>query len=165
MIARPKLKIAATRSDLILDVLCWVAMIGSLVFSLLIFPKLPETIPTHFGINGVANGFGNKMMIFFPVSISLALFLIVTLLGRFPHIFNYPVEITEQNALTQYTMATRFVRVLKFIIVAIFTSVGILISLTALKKIENIGFWFVPIVLIVVLTPISFYIVKARKSQ
>jgi hypothetical protein len=51
----------------------------------------------------------------------------MTVLNRFPHIFNYTTTITEENALREYTRATRLVRYLKLTMVLI---LGIVVGVT-----------------------------------
>lgn len=58
---------------------------------------LPDRIPVHFDAAGNPNGWGSpSSLIFLPV-LSLALFLFLTLIARLPSVFNYPVEVTEEN--------------------------------------------------------------------
>ena len=91
---------------------------------------MPATIPTHYNGAGQADGFGGKITILTLPLIATVLFVGMTFLNKYPHIFNYPTNITQDNVLRQYTNATRLIRYLKLIIVFIF-------GLIAFKTIQN----------------------------
>ncbi len=58
---------------------------------------LPERIPTHFDLLGRANGWGSPRSILFFLAFSAAMYLFLTVVSRFPSLFNYPVKVTELN--------------------------------------------------------------------
>lgn len=117
---RPKLKIELTIIDKISEALGWLLLFAFWFLIITNYPKIPDIVPTHFNFNGKADAFGGKARIFTLPSIATILFLGMTILNKFPHIFNYPTEITNDNALRQYKSATRMIRFLKLIIVLIF---------------------------------------------
>ena len=58
---------------------------------------LPGRIPTHFDALGHANGWGSpRTLLFFPL-FAAAMYLLLTIVSRFPSTFNYPVRVTETN--------------------------------------------------------------------
>ncbi|HEX4320752.1 MAG TPA: DUF1648 domain-containing protein [Acidobacteriaceae bacterium] len=58
---------------------------------------LADRIPTHFGLNGQADAWGQpKMLLLFPV-MAVFLYAMMTLVSRYPGAFNYPVRVTAQN--------------------------------------------------------------------
>ena len=59
--------------------------------------RLPDRIPIHFDIAGHPNGWGSPSSFIFLPILSLALLLFLTVIARFPSMFNYPVEVTEAN--------------------------------------------------------------------
>jgi len=89
------------------------------------YPDLPSRIPTHFNFAGEANGFGDKIDIFIlPVSATLV-YLVTTILNKFPHKFNYPVALTEENKEKIYYLGTKMLRMLKFLTVLTMSVVAI----------------------------------------
>jgi uncharacterized protein DUF1648 len=58
---------------------------------------LTGRIPTHFGIDGQPNAWGEPKMLLLLPGFAAALFLLMTIVGRFPSSFNYPVRVTPQN--------------------------------------------------------------------
>jgi len=162
---RPKLKLELTTFDKTLEILGWTSILAIWVLTITNYTNLPDTIPIHYNGAGQADGFGGKATILTLPIIATVLFIGLTILNKFPHIFNYPTNITQDNALRQYTNATRLIRYLKLIIVIIF-------GLIAFKTIENangeadgLGMWFLPLTLGLIFIPLTYYIIKTLKTQ
>ncbi len=132
MSTRPKIKIRLTSFDKAIELLAWIAVLGIWFVTLSNYMALPETIPIHYNLNGVVDGFGNKANILLLPIIATLMFIGMTILNKYPHIFSYPVTITEQNAFRKYTNATRLLRIVKLITVIIF-------GLIVLKIIQDVG--------------------------
>lgn len=47
------------RDARITEALAWLGVIASLAITIVRIPQLPDTIPTHFDINGTPNGWGS----------------------------------------------------------------------------------------------------------
>jgi hypothetical protein len=88
------------------------------------------------------------------------IYLGLTILSQYPHIFNYPVAITTENALKQYTLAVRLIRFLKLSIAVIFGT--IMVSIHQLDGAKQL--WLLPIILILANAPIAYYLYKALKG-
>ena len=141
---RPRIKLQLNQTDKILEIVGWISVFGIWALPLINYFDLPEIIPIHFNGAGKADGFGNKTHIFVLPIISTLLFIGLTILNKIPHVFNYPSQITKENALRQYTNATRMMRVLKLVIVLLF-------GLIVFRKIQivnghadGLGTWFLP---------------------
>ena len=162
---RPKIKLQLKQTDKILEIVGWVSVFGIWALTLTNYSILPEIIPIHFNGAGKADRFGNKTHIFVLPIISTLLFIGLTILNKRPHVFNYPSQITKENALRQYTNATRMMRVLKLVIVLLF-------GLIVFKTIENVnghadglGTWFLPftIGLFIILT--IYFLMMSMKDK
>lgn len=101
-----------------LSILC---MLSSFIFAIVIYPALPDTIPIHFNSQGEVDGWGSKATIFLMPAIALLLFVPLYFLSKAPHVFNYPMTITEENAKRIYPVARTFMTVLNFEVVLLFT--------------------------------------------
>lgn len=106
--------------DYLLEMLALVSLMVSLLLTVFNYADLPDEIPVHYNFIGEADRFGNKQQIWILPVVSFILYLGLTVLNRFPHKFNYPVEIRPDNAEYQYTLATRLVRILKLLIIFLF---------------------------------------------
>jgi len=118
--ARPKIKLVLTTTDKVFEIIGWLALLMLWILTIINYSNLPNMIPIHYNGAGQADGFGGKGVLFMLPLIASVLFIGLTLLNKFPHVFNYPTSITTENALRQYSNATRMIRYLKFIIVFIF---------------------------------------------
>jgi len=155
---RPKIKTELTLFDLIVEIAGFIALLAMWIVLMVTYSGLPDVIPVHYNRAGLANHFGEKSGIFVLPVIATAVFAGMTILGRFPHLFNYPVAITENNAFLQYRNAARMVRCLKFAIVLVF---GYLVLHTVLYTSENLGIWFMPLSLAIIFIPVIYFMVTS----
>jgi hypothetical protein len=59
--------------------------------------RLPDRIATHFNLRGQADGWGSPTILLLLPIIALASYAGLTIVARFPAVFNYPVRVTEEN--------------------------------------------------------------------
>ena len=160
---RPKIKLELTTADKTLELIGWLSIIAIWWLTITNYAALPGTIPTHYNGAGQADGFGGKRTILILPLIATILFVGMTILNKFPRMFNYPANITKDNALRQYTNATRMIRYLKLIIVIIF---GIIVFKTiqnANGQANGLGTWFLPFTLGLTFIPLTYFIIKSFK--
>ena len=162
---RPKLKLDLTTTDKIIELTGWAALVGIWILTLLSYPTLPETIPTHYSGAGEADAFGDKTSILALPIVSTILFLGMSVLNKYPHVFNYLNEITEENALAQYTTATRMIRFLKLVIVIILGLIVFRTTQNVNGATDGLGVWFVPLILALIIIPVAYYMTKANRSK
>ena len=162
---RPKIKPNLSSTDKAIELIDWIAIVGIWILTLFQYSSLPETIPMHYNLAGKADGFGNKNQILTLPIVSSVLFIGLTFLNRFPHIFNYPTRINEENAFYYYTNATRMIRILNLIIVTIF---GLIIFKTiqnAKGNADGLGSWFLPLTFGLIFIPLAFYLTKTIRTK
>lgn len=161
---RPILTIARSPVDLALDV---VAIAGIVVLLLLTLQSwtMPNTIPVHFNVAGKPDAMGSKTTILLFPGLSIVLYLVFTLLRRFPHTFNYPWAITQENAYRQYQIAIGLMNWLKTEIVWLFTYIEWQIIQVALGKSTGLGIAFLPIFLIVIFGTVGIYFWQAYQAR
>jgi len=162
--SRPVIRIESGPADLILEILAIAALLGFLGYTLYSFSKLPETIPTHFNASGIPDNYGSKNTLWMLPVISLILYILLTLVGRIPEKFNYPVRITEANARFQYTLRTRFLRYMKLALVLMFFFISYKTVSTALGNTDGLGEWFLPVLLGIIFVPVIIYLILAKRS-
>ncbi len=133
-----------TTVDQILELAAGVALICLWGFAIYHYRSLPDTIPIHFNYKGEADNFGSKPTIWLLPGLGTGLFVMMTLVNRIPHQFNYATKITEANAVFQYTLAQRLIRYLKLIIMCLFTFIlGMMVWQTQGKD-SSMNAWFLP---------------------
>jgi len=165
MSTRPTPEIQTSQFDKLIELLGWVCLILLWVITIISYARLPEIIPTHFNASGQADDEGSKMILFFLPVIATLIFVVLTVLNQYPHIFNYPVAITADNAQKQYNNAVRMIKVLKLSIVATFSILVLLISTAGSSGNGSLGIWFLPVVLGMILIPLGYFIYKAVKEK
>lgn len=161
---RPKIDLHWNTTDKALETLGWLGLFFVWFYLWLNYAELPERIPTHYNFIGKADAYGDKANIIVLPLISTVVFIGLTFLNKFPHIFNYPKEITESNALHQYTLATRLIRCLKTNLVLIFGLGTYETTSHTSYSDASLGWYFLPIFLIAIFGPIVYFIIKMGRS-
>jgi len=138
----PKIEVTRSREDKILDIVGFLMLAGMLVYAMVNYGNLPDEIPTHFGFNGKPDNFSPKFNVFVVPIIGLLLYTVMYLLNHVPHLFNYPTDITIENAPQQYRAATKAIRILNVFLAAIFFYLTFAIIRTAKGLQEGLGSTF-----------------------
>ena len=163
---RPILKIELETSDKIVYWLGVSACLALVILPFYFFPYLPEEVPRHFGSDGTPDAWGSRNYVFMMPFIGLILFVGMFFLSKVPHIYNYTVEITEENAAVQYKRSSRMIRVLNTAIILTFLYIEITTLRTALGKSEGLGGWFLPVFMMVMFgIPVAYLIFSPKKSS
>ncbi len=164
---RPRIKIEPTAFDKILEALALVFLLLLLVMVLQHYTDLPEKIPTQFDNAGAVIEYGSKHTILILPTLGVVIFIMMLILNRFPHKFNYLVKITPQNAPQQYRLGTSIIRFANLFVMGIFyyTSYKI-VNISLHQTTPTLDKWFVPLVLgIAIFGTISIYIVSLIKNK
>jgi uncharacterized membrane protein len=161
---RPKIKLHKTKIDQTIDVFTWLLLLFLCIYTIIEYSNLPNTIPIHFNSSGKADGFGNKSTILTIPIIVVFLTIMMSLVSKFPHQFNYPNKITPENALRQYKLATNLIRYLKLAIVFIFSLITVSTIWIANGKKTGLGVWFLPISVGIIFTLIILFIIQSKKN-
>lgn len=114
---RPKTVIRHDRADKVAEAASLVFLLITFIIVSANYGNLPDLIPLHFNFKGDVDSEGGKNNIFILPVISAVMYLFITFIQRFPHTFNYPVKITEENASFQYHIALKLLRYLKLLII------------------------------------------------
>ena len=139
-----------------------ILLIGLPIFH---YSSLPDIIPRHYGLSGEPDGFSGKGIIWTLPAIGLVMYVGMAILNKFPHIFNYPKEITSENAKRQYKIATKLVRFLNTIIVCVFCYITYATIQTVLGKQSGLGSYFTPIFVVLIFGTIGIYLYKSIKEK
>lgn len=161
---RPKIKPELSITDKIVEGLGWISVVSIWTLILINYAELPAIISIHYNATGQADAFGGKNNILILPLVATVLFSGLTLLNKFPHIFNYPTDITKENALIHYTNATRMIRYLKLIIVFIFGLISLQTIRNAEGQTSGLGVWFLPLVLALIFIPIIYFLIRLSKE-
>ena len=162
---RPRIKIELTATDKAVELFGWFALLAIWVLTITSYSNLPDTIPTHYNGMGNADGFGSKTNILILPLIASILFVGMTILNKFPYLFNYPAKITVENALRQYTNATRMLRYMKLILVNLFGLIAYKTIQGANGQSFGLGVWFLPLTMGLIFIPLTYFITKLFRTK
>lgn len=162
---RPVLKIPQSFVERLLQGISAGALAANAIILIMKWNSFPGKIPSHFGVSGEADAWSGKgTLVSLPVT-CLVLYALITLLERYPHIFNYVVEITEQNAEYQYRNARCMMIWLKTELILVFSYIEWIMIQTALQKANGLGNSFLPVYLVVLLVTMGYFISRMFKNK
>lgn len=165
MNSRPRLKIEPTSTDKTLETITWVLLVLFWAFTIYTYTAMPDTVPTHFNAAGEVDKTGSKSSVWILPVIATLTVLLLKLLSRYPHYFNYPITITEQNAAFQYTNALRLFRVLNLTIVIAFFSIAAMTFAVSQGWVNRAGLAFVLLLLLLPLVPVVYFVMRMVKGR
>jgi len=125
--------------------------------------QLPERIPIQFDATGHATGWGSAAMLLLLPAITLIIYLLFTVVTRFPGAFDYPVKITAFNRQRMQGLALDMMAWLKVEIVTLLTWmqwVTIEVARSPSRYIPSM----MPAALVAVFATFSVYIVMMFKA-
>lgn len=164
MKTRPKLNLELSSTDQVLEIIGWFTLATLWWLALMSYSQMPDTIPTHYNLAGEADDYGSKETILALPVIGTVLFVGMTIVNRYPHIFNYPTEITTENAMKQYTIATRMIRYLKLVVLLVFLLIVFKTLQTSTGQADGLGSWFYFISFGLLSIPSAFFVSKLLKK-
>lgn len=162
---RPKIKLEFTIADKIFEVFGWLLIVAVWFLTITNYANLTDTIPTHYNGEGQVDKYGGKATILILPIITTILFIGMTVLNKYPHVFNYPTNISQDNALRHYTNATRLIRYLKIIIVFIFGLITFKIIQNANGETNGLGIWFLPLTMGLIFIPLIYFVKLSKGKQ
>lgn len=160
---RPIIKLKKSIFDQALSLISWLGSITSLVWIIKNYSTWPEIVPVHFNALGQADSYGPKATLLILPFILLGITTLLQWISNKPHLYNYPTEITAENALKEYTLATKLILILNAILVSCLTAVIVLTHGSQGVDPNGPGIWFLPTLLIGVFgTIIGYFIARGR---
>ena len=112
---RPRIKVPIAPIDTLLEGVTALLLVILWIYVIISYTSLPEIVPTHVDMNGEVDGTGNKTTIWFLLGITTLVTIGMYVLTKFPHIHNYMVKITEDNAAHNYQMSSRMLRIVNLL--------------------------------------------------
>lgn len=161
---QPKIKISLDNTDRILICIGMLSLVILFGLPLYYFNSLPETIPIHFDLYGNPDGFANKNNIWALPIIAGLLYGGMNQLNKYPHLFNYPIKITDRNAAKQYQKAIKLLRTLNTIIVVLLTSISYGSIQTALGNQKGLNPYVIVIGGVFIFLALVIYLVHITKK-
>lgn len=158
---RPVLNIPLSPTEVFLEAFAAIGLVTILVLTYRYWPVVPSMIPTHFGVTGMADAWGGKETLLLLPTVSVLMYATMTLISRYPQLYNYPWPITGQNAEIQYRLARSFMVCSKTEIMWLFTFIQWKTVQTAAGKAEGLGTAFLPVFLVFIIGTLAIYLYRA----
>jgi uncharacterized membrane protein len=165
MQTKPKIQIKLWKLDKSLELLNTIVLVAMFCLAVFVYLKSPDIIPSHFNASGKPDGYSDKSVVFILLFIGIVTYFGFNQLVKFPHVFNYPVSITEDNAERQYELVIRRVRFLQLAILIIFTVIILMTYLTNIGISDGLGTWFLPFALCIGIVPVIITLIQSFKTK
>lgn len=162
---RPRIKIERNGTDLLLELTALILTLTPIIYLLFSWGSLPETVPTHIDSAGAVDSWGVKSELLILPAVMLADFMMLSVLQRFPHLFNYIVKITEENAETQYRLAVSMVGWMNLIISGGMALLFFSIVEIAMEGTEQVLFWVMPVFMGSLFGSLGYFLWQSWKNR
>lgn len=136
---RPNIVPERSTFEKVLQAVGILLLIGFIALFSAVFASLPKTVPTHFNFSGVPDSYGSKFRLLTLPIMSVGLYILITVLERYPRTYNFPFEITEKNAECQYRIARETLVMIKVEMVGTFAYLSFATIKTAKGQWRGLG--------------------------
>ncbi|MES2331739.1 MAG: DUF1648 domain-containing protein [Bacteroidota bacterium] len=161
---RPKITVKLQSTDKVLELLGYLAFIVLWAFTILAYSNSSGQVPSHFNAAGKIDAISGRDSLWTLAIVGSSLFIGLSVILRFPNIYNYPVVISEENAARQYSLATRLIRWIRLVTVTAFAVLAIDSYLLAIHKIDTISKWFLVALVVSILAVMIDYFIRSFKK-
>lgn len=162
---RPVLNLPASPAETVLGLIAAAGVVFAIVTLVVHWAALPERVPTHFGPSGRPDAWGSKTSLLLLAAFSIVLYAGLTVLARYPHKYNYPVRITEENAPRQYLLARAFIGWLKVEVVWLLGYIERKTIQVALGEAQGLGVSSLWILLALLFATLGLYLLNAYRAR
>jgi len=157
---RPHVSLKMTPLEMLIEIAALAGISSNLILFAYYWPKLPDAA---IGVTG--GGLNQANIYIFVTMLPVIVYLVATLFGLFPRLFNYPVKITDENAPREYRLAANLMRYMKAevaLCILIIEWVFVQISMG-----EDMSFspFFIPIFLGMLIVTLAYFLYEMFKQR
>jgi uncharacterized membrane protein len=128
------------------------------------YRDLPQRIPTHFGVSGVVDHWGDKSALWLIVGLSCVLYAVLSLVRFLPtSLINVPVA-QEQRA-AAIPISFEMIAWLKAEVMCMFAFLTWTVVGVVEGRGQGLGVWFLPVTMVVIFGTIAFYLVRMLRLK
>ncbi len=165
MECRPKITIKLRAIDKVLNAIGYLAIMLMWGYLFINYKKIHTKVPIHFNLAGNFDNIGSKTTLFILPVIATFIVVSISIINKYPEVFNYTLNITRDNALQQYSSATRNLRMAKVFVAIIFFLIEFQIIQNSLgKNTAFIKWWFLPVFVVVICAPYYYYNYRSKRK-
>lgn len=155
-----KLKIADTRYHKIVNLTSLALLAGVFAFLFFCWDTLPDKIPAHYNLAGTIDRWGSRWELLACPVIAAGLYALISVVARFPQLWNTGVTVTEENRERVYLELKNLIVTMKLSIVLIF--VFLTVYSCSLRPLPT---WFYPAVLLVMFGPLVHFLARVYRKN
>lgn len=165
MSRRPIIKIEKDALDWAMDIVGILCLIGLIVIPFIYYSELPSEIPSHYNGSGEPDAYSSKAVIWTLPIVGTLLFFMLKMLTPYPDKFNYPIQITQQNARTVYGYGVKTLNWMSTAIAGVCLYLTHSTILIGLGQAENLGSLFLPVFVIILFGPVIYFLYKTYLAR
>jgi uncharacterized membrane protein len=154
------MKLKKNKYNIFAEIVCLSLLIGVLIYLLQNWNSIPDMIPGHYNAMGEIDRMGSKLDLLVLFIIGWLMYLGMTMIEKFPQVWNTGVTVTEENKERVYRVLKNMLSTMKLIIVAVFMYLIINSS-----KATSLTIWFYPVLLISMFGSMLFFILKLNRVK
>lgn len=156
---QPIMKIPQSSFAKFLDGLTVLIFISVVIYLITQYSTLPDRVPGHYDEEGNVDRWGSKMELWILPIVGAVLWIPMTILERYPHMFNY-LNLKEDNIEAQYRNGQLMVNVLKNQSVLLLSYLLYQSIQVANGAAEGLGVLFMPIFLAVIFGSLIIFMIR-----
>lgn len=146
--------------DQLMNRLSLLLLLGTAVFLVVYWRRIPEEIPMHFNAVGEIDRWGSKAELLILPVITWLMYGLLTVAEQIPSAWNSDIKMTEKNREQVYALLGHLLSTLKLLVIAMFTWIILWCALTM-----PLPAWFLPIVLGAVFGDMVYWLVRLIRAQ
>ena len=154
------LKFQRGKFDIILNGLCLIILVSTILFLILTWSKIPDKVPMHYDFAGNIDRWGSKLEILILPIITWIMYVFMTIIEKFPEAWNTGVKVTEENKERVYSTLLHLISTIKFIMVCMFAYLTVQTSLAF-----QLPAWFTPIFMLAIFGDLLYWIWKLYRVK
>ncbi len=146
----------------VLQISSIIISVAILTYTILNLKNLPDMVPSHFGFDGVIDGYmkGSESILIY-IGIGIIMSILCNVVAIYPNKFLSDSKINENNKEKQYHLFSKFMRILGLEIIVIFSFFQYEITKASINGVETIGTSYIFILFIILISSI-LYEIKAK---
>jgi uncharacterized membrane protein len=153
------------RTDRVMSILAWMSILFLWIIIGYKLPQLPQAIPVHFDDSGAVDGYGSKYTLLFIPTILTGLSLLFHFLLKKPERYNYPIQITPQNAQRVYTITARMLRWFRLNFCIFFFAISLHIINSSRTQHADLPVFWIIFMLAGTILPLFVYLIIVGNNQ
>ena len=162
---RPNIRTEMTSLHKLANIIGIASILVGVILLILFWSDMPDTVPTHFNIQGEPDGWGSKNSLILLPILATFLFVLLSFIEKRPQSFNYLIKITEENAYKQYTLARSMMNLTKNISTLLLMVISCYSILDANETTANGLYLVISAIVVLLFIVMIWYISKSVKHK